>query len=51
MSFSLLYLGEPIDLKDETNPDWAPTQKMGHDGRVVVTASVQLTQKGHERAA
>ncbi|XP_041347764.1 uncharacterized protein LOC121367563 isoform X2 [Gigantopelta aegis] len=26
-----IYAGKPVDLYDETNPDWAPSLKMGHE--------------------
>ena len=42
------YTGQPAKLYDNLNPDWAPTQKMGHDKLVVKVSSSNLMW--HERA-
>lgn len=44
-----LITGKPAKLYDKANPDWAPTQKMGHEKLVLKVSDIDLSR--HERAA
>lgn len=48
--FCFVFLsGEPAKLYDKSNPDWAPTQNMGHTKSVVNVDAAALSR--HERAS
>lgn len=51
--FLLLFIGSPSDLYDKTNPDWAPTQNMGHDKlkntKVATERSARAKERGVKR--
>ena len=42
----LIFLGKPASIYDTTNPDWAPSQKLGYNYQGVSESS----QKRHERS-
>ncbi|XP_014669650.1 PREDICTED: uncharacterized protein LOC106810726 isoform X2 [Priapulus caudatus] len=44
--------GKPAKLYDKTNPDWAPTQKLGHDKiRTITHLAVSRRDRSNERYA
>ena len=49
MFFVFFLSGEPAKLYDKSNPDWAPTQDMGHTKSVVNIDAAALSR--HERAS
>jgi len=46
----LSFTGRPAKVKDEANPDWAPTIKMGHSDEARAEADSQRDQIRHARA-
>ena len=51
MVFNALSSGKPASLEDETNPNWAPTQKMGHGHQALTKETIESSQRRRERAA
>ena len=45
LNYTWHFIGKPISLYDETNPDWAPSVKMGHEK----LTSPDMQQKRHKR--
>ena len=47
-----MFLGKPAKLYEQNSPDWAPTQRMGHNKIKVQTASqISRSERSQQRAA